>query len=74
MMKFYYPGRKFPSFSTTGNFCNLNCPHCRGKYLQGMEETKTAEILYEKAIELESRGGNGFLLSGGCDKIGRAHV
>lgn len=70
-MDFYYPGRKFPSMSVTGGRCALDCPHCRGRYLDDMEDVDGPDELYEYALRLEDRGANGFLLSGGCDERGK---
>jgi len=67
----YYPGKGFPSFSVTGEKCALHCDHCHGHYLHGMKEVSTPEALIRAAQELSSRGGRGFLLSGGCDQRGR---
>jgi len=70
-MDFYYPGKKFPSLSVTGERCVLTCPHCKGRYLQGMKPVVTPDELLEVSKKLDDEGGNGFLLSGGCDNEGR---
>jgi len=67
---FYFPGKKFPSFSITGAECQLKCAHCDGHYLKGMIPVWTSGRLFEEALKLEQRGGRGFLLSGGCDLNG----
>ncbi|MFO7991521.1 MAG: radical SAM protein [Thermoplasmata archaeon] len=69
-MIFYFPGRRFPSLSVTGERCSLRCPHCKGEYLKGMENVDTPEKLYDLAIKLDDKGHLGFLLSGGCDEAG----
>lgn len=71
MVKFYYPGEEFPSISITGSSCALSCPHCEGRFLNGMEAVPTPEDLYDFAVELDKSGGNGFLLSGGCNERGK---
>lgn len=71
MKEFYYPGDKFPSVSVTGRSCKLSCPHCRGRFLQGMKSITEPDELYGFAVEHEKTGGNGFLLSGGFTKEGR---
>jgi uncharacterized radical SAM superfamily protein len=68
---FYRPGKRFPAFSVTGSRCELQCDHCRGRYLKGMRPLAGPEDLERAAAELVSAGGTGFLLSGGCDKKGR---
>lgn len=70
-MIFYFPGRKFPSLSVTGERCSLFCPHCKGEYLKGMENVDTPDKLYELAVNMEEKKYLGFLLSGGCDEHGR---
>jgi len=74
MKKFYYPGKKFPSISITGNYCALSCPHCEGRFLEGMTSISNPEGLYSFAIELEESGGTGFLLSGGCTEKGKVPI
>lgn len=71
MKTFYYPGKKFPSVSVTGKDCALSCPHCQGKYLKDMEDVSEPEDLYDFALKLDKRDGNGFLLSGGFTDGGR---
>ncbi len=74
MKKFYYPGKKFPSISVTGNRCALSCPHCDGRFLEGMVKISKPDELFEFALELEKSGGTGFLLSGGCTKEGKVPI
>ncbi len=73
-MEFYRPGKDFPALSVTGTRCQLNCPHCEGKYLGGMKAVETPDELYRLALELDNEGRRGFLLSGGCDTRGRVPV
>lgn len=74
MKRFYYPGKKFPSISVTGDKCALSCPHCDGRFLERMVHVSTPEELYEFSIELDRSGGTGFLLSGGCTTNGRVPI
>ncbi|MHA1881841.1 MAG: radical SAM protein [Candidatus Thorarchaeota archaeon] len=62
----------FASLSVTGESCSLNCEHCGGKLLKGMESTTTPELLLARAREIKSLGGEGILVSGGSDS--RGHV
>ncbi len=60
----------FPSLSVTGTSCSLNCEHCDGQLLKGMESTITPESLYERCLEIKNQGGEGVLISGGSDSKG----
>lgn len=71
MISFYYPDEKFPSVSITGKRCALSCPHCKGRFLKGMEHISGPEELYDFALELDKEGSNGFLLSGGFTEEGQ---
>jgi hypothetical protein len=70
----YYPGKGFPSVSTTGGSCALRCKHCAGRYLEGMVPVTEPEELLEFARALADSGGSGFLISGGCDAEGRVRL
>ncbi len=74
MKKFYYPGKNFPSISVTGKQCALSCPHCNGRFLEGMIHISGPDDLYDFAMELEESGGDGFLLSGGCTDKGKVPI
>lgn len=67
----YRPGTAFPSISVTGGECQLQCEHCQGRFLKGMVPVAGPDGLLAFAEGLRSRGGTGFLLSGGCDAQGR---
>ncbi len=67
----YRPGKAFPSFSVTGDQCQLMCEHCQGRFLKGMAPVTGPEHLLALADDVRSRGGTGFLLSGGCDAQGK---
>lgn len=70
-MKIFYPGKKFPSLSVTGDRCRLDCPHCQKRFLNGMKDVSRPESLLKVARRLSEEGGDGFLLSGGCDAEGK---
>ncbi len=70
----FYPGRGFPSISTTGRSCALSCRHCGGRYLEGMVPVTEPEDLVIFAQALERGGGEGFLLSGGSDAGGKVSL
>ena len=60
----------FPSISVTGNECQLNCKHCRGKLLERMTPAITPQTLYEVCVEIKETGAEGCLISGGSLKDG----
>lgn len=70
-LHFYRPGKQFPTYSVTGERCELQCDHCRGHYLRGMRAVSGPDDLIVEARKLAASGGEGFLLSGGCDARGR---
>ncbi len=70
-LSFFWPGKRFPAVSVTGSQCAIQCDHCRGHYLQGMQDAGSPEELLSFALSLQDRGGEGFLISGGCDERGR---
>lgn len=61
----------FVSASVTGTSCSLMCDHCRGRYLTGMRPATTPDALLKLAEEVQSRGGQGLLVSGGSDSAGQ---
>jgi len=62
---------RYPAVSITGTSCDLLCGHCRGKLLSPMLQAPKPDLLIEKCLEVERRGGLGVLISGGCDVDGR---
>jgi uncharacterized radical SAM superfamily protein len=62
--------QNFISISVTGESCSLNCEHCGGRLLKGMEPTVTPESLVQRCHEIRSAGGEGVLISGGSDSKG----
>ncbi len=70
-LKFYAPGKAFPSISLSGNNCALDCEHCDKKYLNHMIAAETPDDLKETFSQLINRGAVGTLISGGCDAEGK---
>lgn len=76
---FYLPGMiryenqrgRYPAISLTGNRCELQCEHCKGRLLGPMIQVTEPDDLIAKALYLEKRGAHGLLLSGGSDRQGR---
>jgi uncharacterized radical SAM superfamily protein len=76
---FYLPGMiryenqrgRYPAISLTGNRCELQCEHCRGRLLDPMIQVNEPDDLIRKAVVLQKRGAHGLLLSGGSDRQGR---
>jgi len=76
---FFFPGmfridgRKgcHRALSITGDRCDLQCEHCRGRLLASMIPAPTPERLIRECVSLASRGIRSVLLSGGCDRSGR---
>lgn len=61
---------RYPAISITGTACVLQCGHCRGKLLASMLQAPQPELLVRRCLDVESAGGIGVLISGGCDKNG----
>jgi uncharacterized radical SAM superfamily protein len=70
-LRFYYPKPRFPSVSVTGTECALECKHCGGHFLSGMDNVDTPLKLKDFSTRLEEEGGVGILISGGSDITGR---
>jgi uncharacterized radical SAM superfamily protein len=76
---FYLPGMftlngvsgLYPCLSITGEYCALQCDHCRGELLGSMISSTTPEGLVEQCLRIAARGNVGVLVSGGCDEQGR---
>jgi uncharacterized radical SAM superfamily protein len=62
----------FISISVTGTSCALQCDHCEGRLLKGMEPAMTSDQLIQVCKEVRMRGAEGVLISGGSDS--RGHV
>ena len=70
----YSTGRPFPPVSVTGPECKQMCEHCKGKHLKGMIDVRGEPDIYRVAYDLLSAGGEGMLVSGGCDVNGSVPV
>ncbi len=68
VLKVHYLGEKFPSISVTGNYCAQNCLYCNKHYLKSMKSITQPKNLVDFAKKLESKGGNGMLISGGYNE------
>jgi uncharacterized radical SAM superfamily protein len=62
---------RFASISLTGRRCELQCEHCRGRLLQGMQPAPDPQVLLALGRRLIGQGCQGVLLSGGADAQGR---
>jgi lipoyl synthase len=62
---------RFGAVSITGNNCDLQCEHCKGRLLKPMSHAVTASALLELGLRADRRGDRGLLITGGCDKNGR---
>lgn len=60
----FHQPRRTIAVSLTGAYCALNCAHCGGHYLRAM--TPISRVL--------PNGATSFLISGGCDHLGRVPV
>jgi len=69
---FYYNGSwgKYPALSITGDYCELQCDHCRGKILESMISASNPNDIIKKCEKLEEKGNVGCLISGGSLKNG----
>jgi uncharacterized radical SAM superfamily protein len=61
---------RFAAISVTGNHCDLQCGHCKGKLLESMIPAVNPETFLQLANRLRSDGALGILISGGADKNG----
>jgi uncharacterized radical SAM superfamily protein len=66
----FFPGKKFPSISLTGQRCELNCAHCGGHYIKHMLNAPSPEDLIKLGQTLAKQNAVGALISGGCDQNG----
>lgn len=73
-IEMYIPGRHFPAISVTGGRCELQCDHCRGHHLKGMEPAERDDDMVRYAENVLTSGGTGMLISGGCDMDGKVPV
>ncbi|QEE16229.2 radical SAM protein [Promethearchaeum syntrophicum] len=73
-LKFYTPGKSFPSISVTGNSCDLNCKHCDRKYLSNMLQAETEEKFKNALNYCIDHNSVGALISGGCTSYGKVPI
>jgi len=70
----YRPKPAVYSVSITGQRCDLWCPHCKGRYLKGMEAAEDPDSLIRAFLKAKERGAKNILISGGFDRLGRLPV
>jgi lipoyl synthase len=61
----------YRAISITGDKCDLNCEHCKGKLLHSMAHAIEPDQLLRQAEAAVARGDHGMLVSGGSDSSGR---
>ncbi len=66
--------QNFISISITGTSCALQCKHCKGHLLKGMEPVLTPDALVERCRTVAASGGEGVLISGGSDPLGHVPI
>lgn len=67
---FPFQKNRFAAISVTGNHCDLQCAHCKGRLLESMIPAKDPETFSRVADRLLLDGAHGFLISGGADLNG----
>jgi len=78
-LTFYLPGMirygqnrgRYPAISLTGNQCDLQCEHCKGKLLEPMLNAEDPDHLIQISHRLARNGAHGILLTGGSDLNGK---
>lgn len=60
----------FVNISITGAECQCRCEHCQGQLLRGMLSVTEPELLIKLAGDLQRRGCQGVLISGGAGQDG----
>lgn len=71
---FYRPSPAVVPVSITGMRCELDCPHCRGKYLSGMAKASMPTDLIRAFIAAKKGGAKRLLITGGFAKSGKLPV
>jgi uncharacterized radical SAM superfamily protein len=61
---------RFVNITVTGNWCELNCEHCKKKLLESMVPALTPEKLREVGDSLIEKDCQGVLISGGASSEG----
>ena len=70
----FFPRGKFIEVSITGRTCQLNCPICGGRWLEGMLSVNRPEDLVKLGISGWKRGARGILISGGYNREGKLPI
>jgi len=73
-IKFYRPSPAVFAVSITGGRCELNCPHCEGRYLESMERATMPPDVIRAFDKAKSEGASCVLISGGFTRRGRLPV
>ncbi len=71
---FYRPSPAVVPVSITGTRCELDCPHCRGRYLSGMVKASMPTDLIRAFIAARKSGAKRLLITGGFTRSGRLPV
>ena len=71
MIRYYQKRGNYPAVSITGNRCQLQCEHCKGRLLEPMLKAQDPPGLKEMCRLLAHKGAHGVLLTGGSDRKGR---
>ena len=71
---FYTPSPSVFAISITGKRCELGCPHCDGKYLEGMVPATMPPDVIRAFDQAKKEGAKCVLISGGFTRKGRLPV
>lgn len=71
---FYRPCPSVMPVSITGSRCELDCPHCKGKYLSGMAKATMPPDLVRSFLAAKGAGAKRILITGGFTRAGRLPV
>jgi hypothetical protein len=67
---FTFQKDRFSAISITGDHCDLQCEHCKGKILESMIPAENPVTLLQILERLKSHGALGVLISGGANQNG----
>jgi len=71
---FYMPSPSVFAISITGKRCELACPHCDGKYLEGMVPATMPPDVIRAFDQAKKQGAKCVLVSGGFNRKGRLPI
>ncbi|MEJ5293129.1 MAG: hypothetical protein WHS82_05990 [Candidatus Methanosuratincola sp.] len=71
---FYRPSPAVVPVSITGSRCELDCPHCRGRFLSGMAKASMPTDLIRAFIAARRSGAIRLLITGGFTRSGKLPV